>query len=103
MDSSILNFSHLISSLSSHKLIINNKPFTGYFKIANSYKNHPVFLIRETTFYNCQFKNGYLEVMNRKYDLVNEQEIETATPMKPVVYLYPTQTQDIKVEINLLV
>lgn len=85
-------------------LQINNKPFTGYLKIAVYFHNR-YNVGGAYTGYNInsyQFNNGVFEEYNLLQDvsLINETQFER--PAKPVLYLYPEKKQDITVNINLV-
>ncbi len=96
----------LVVRLKKSALIINQVPFKGYLKIIviDSVKNKfwGQDIIAMNSIYIYQFRNGVFEKVDylQDVDLYSEQYLDR--PLKPILYLYPTKTQTINVQINLI-
>ena len=93
----------LFQALKTSILFINEKRFTGYLKFAKHYVNaqpHGYFSGNDVFIY--QFKDGIFERVDKtNLDGNFNNSIRDMTE-KPVLYLYPTQIQNINVQINLI-
>jgi hypothetical protein len=94
--------------LQTKKVHINSLPFTGFLDIAYSYVNAEKrnkfsreYIEQGITILQYQFKNGKLETVNITKDANLYTEPHRAVVEKPVLYLYPTTTQEINVQLQL--
>ncbi len=94
-------------SIQAKKLWINNAPFTGFLDIAYSYvapMQHTKFNSNDAeqhiSINQYQFKNGKFETANITTDVSLYTAPFRPVVEKPVLYLYPTQKQEIKIQLK---
>jgi len=95
------------TELAKRKLLINNEAFTGFFMLATPLESDVNIPLNQTTtidIYVFQYNNGIFEKVDTFYNstIVNDVNFyQNITVDKPVLYLYPTKTQEIKVQVQL--